>query len=87
VLIGASVLVLAVLSGQPQSLGEYKVYTKSVNKMVELPTAFSSKFDIGSAMDKLKWPLTTMVKILTNAKEKALDIDLIVNEHENESDD
>ena len=48
---------------------------------------FSNDFDIASAMDKLEWPLTAMVKILTNAKEKALDIDVIVKEEEDKSDD
>ena len=74
--VGASVTVMAVLTGKPETLAQYRIYTKSVGKMIKLPRTYNKEYDMTTFMDKLNWPLTAMVKVL-NTQERVLDIDRV----------
>ena len=83
--VGASVTIMAVLTGKPETLAQYRIYTRSVGKMIKLPGTYDKEYDMATFMDKLNWPLTAMVKIL-NTHERVLDIDRVIDE-ESDSDE
>ena len=76
---------MAVLTGKPETLGQYRIYAKSVGKMIKLPRIYNKECGMTTFMDKLNWPLTAMVKVL-NIQERVLDIDQVINE-ETDSDE
>uniref|UniRef100_A0A914V1Q1 Uncharacterized protein n=1 Tax=Plectus sambesii TaxID=2011161 RepID=A0A914V1Q1_9BILA len=70
--------VMAVVDGRPESFDQYKIYTKSVARLTPLPTTYSKTFDLSKAFDKVDFPVSAKVRLLTNTAEKALEVEEVV---------
>uniref|UniRef100_A0A914XB09 Uncharacterized protein n=1 Tax=Plectus sambesii TaxID=2011161 RepID=A0A914XB09_9BILA len=82
VLVGATVAVMAVVDDGADELQLYKVYTNSVGRLIPLPRKFDKTFDLVAALGSVRFPLLASVRLLSNCKERAFDINRIEPEEE-----
>uniref|UniRef100_A0A914UPJ2 Uncharacterized protein n=1 Tax=Plectus sambesii TaxID=2011161 RepID=A0A914UPJ2_9BILA len=60
----------------------YKIYTSSIRLLVHLPPTYDKTFDLVAALGSVRFPLLASVCLLSNCKERALDICRIEPEEE-----
>uniref|UniRef100_A0A914XDC8 Uncharacterized protein n=1 Tax=Plectus sambesii TaxID=2011161 RepID=A0A914XDC8_9BILA len=87
VLVGATIAVMEVVDGRPESFDQYKIYTKSVARLTPLPTVYRKSFDLSQIFDKIDFPVYAKVRLLTNTEEKALEIEMVEPDEEDEEDE
>uniref|UniRef100_A0A914W676 Uncharacterized protein n=1 Tax=Plectus sambesii TaxID=2011161 RepID=A0A914W676_9BILA len=87
VLVGATIAVMALINGRPESFDQYKIYTKSVARLTLLPTTFAKSFDLSKAFDKDDFPVYAKVRLLTNTAKKALEVEEVVEKSDDEDEE
>uniref|UniRef100_A0A914VIQ3 Uncharacterized protein n=1 Tax=Plectus sambesii TaxID=2011161 RepID=A0A914VIQ3_9BILA len=75
---------VAVVDGRPESFDQYKIYTKSVAWLTPLPTIYRKSFDLSKAFDKVDFPVSAKVRLLTNTAEKTLEVEEVVESDDEE---
>lgn len=71
VLVSATIAVMAVVNGQLETLDQYKIYTRSISRIIELPQSFLKDFNLAQRFDSMAFLMFAKIQELMNTAEKA----------------
>uniref|UniRef100_A0A914XC80 Uncharacterized protein n=1 Tax=Plectus sambesii TaxID=2011161 RepID=A0A914XC80_9BILA len=75
----ATIAVMVVVDSRLESFDQYKIFTKAIGKLFALPKTFSKEYDLSKEFDMLQFPLSVLVRPLTNnTAEKALEVEQVL---------